>query len=340
MIERFKAASEQQMSEIDNLGKGNSLIEHYQPELIGYGNDHFVYSVDGHPDVVIKVNRESIRFALQYCIKNRLTIDDYAQDEAAQTAMRERVNEFEIRQQQLVAHFGKEHCLSNRYVQLRIPTIPSFYNNMSLADTANIPDELLVVATVQKKSTANFSGQDSIHARHTHDDPDVHAYTSYTTAALTEPTAPLARPMQPDLNRAGVKEAIKDFVQKAIAYTNETGYILDLNGVNNVVLTDKNDKLTYILIDAMFPAHNWQNVISDVSQIIKEKAQNIDKEIPPDNKHKVRMAANYIRFINELANASGATERLNHLATDDVDVKRALENILSDIFFELKAQST
>ena len=290
MLERFKAAAAQQKTEVEDLNSEHELISHYKPELIGFGNDHFVYEVEGHPNVVIKVNRESIKHALKYCLQNDATVNDYAEDADVAQSIETWVTYYKKRAGEIEEHFGKEHCLRSRYVQIRIPTIPSFYKNLNLPDTAKIPNELLVLATVQEKTEAASSEENSIHAWYINDDPDVYAYTDYTATAVTEPDTLLARPKRPDLNQEETKAAVRDFVESAITYTNTTGQILDLNGVNNVVVSrDKDDAVTYKLVDAMFPAHNWDTVFNEVQEIIQKHGLNPDTELTSQETHKIKL---------------------------------------------------
>ncbi len=338
MLERFKAAAAQQNAEMQDLPSENELISHYKPELIGFGNDHFVYTVEGHQNVVIKVNRESLKHAFKYCLQNDATAKDYEEDENVQQSIETWVTYYKKRAKELEEYFGKEHCLASRYVKIRIPTIPSFYKNLDLPDTSEIPSEILVLATVQEKTEAASFDENSIHAWYINDDPDVYAYTEYTTAAVTEPNTPLARPKRPNLEQEEVKVAVKDFVDSAISYTNETGQILDLNGINNVVVSNsENGELTYKLVDAMFPAHNWNNVLSEVDALIKNRIKNPTAELTKAETHKIKLVTNYIRFINELANTSGASGRLNQLTSDDTEYKNTLKKILSGLYTETKS---
>lgn len=339
MSERFKAISQQHDIEMQNLSAESELISKYKPTLIGAGNDHFVYEVENHPNSVIKINRESIKFALRYCLSRHITTDEYENDSTVQEKIDARVEYFKHRQQELREYFGKEHCAPVRYVKMRIPTIPSFYDELPIEDTSNIPEELLVVAMVQERALENFSEEDSVHTWYLKDDTDIYAYTDYTTSALTEPHGPLARPKRPDLSSEETRTVIRDFVERAIQYTEDTGHILDLNGVNNVVLTQGEDgSLSYTLVDALIPAINWESVIHDVGAIIEKQKENEEEELTHSDKNKLRVTVNYIRFINELANATMSENRLDQLTSSDPETMTTLRNILKQIYLEYGAK--
>lgn len=265
-------------------------------------------------------------------------MDDYCNDEGIQKEINKWMDYFKQRQQEIQQYFGAEHCPSSRFIKMKIPTIPSFYAGMQIEDPATIPDELLVLATVQERVIDNFTEDDSVHTWYIKDDPDAYAYTDYTTSALTDPHGPLARPKRPDIFDEKTRVVIQDFIERAIQYTNGTGHILDLNGVNNLVLTHEEDgALSYKLLDALFPATNWDQVITEVKTLIERRIEDHDFKIAESDKVKIKTVANYVRFINELANASGSTARLDTLATSDEKMIAAFKRILLDMYTEVKS---
>ena len=265
-------------------------------------------------------------------------MDDYCSDEGIQKEIDKWMDYFKQRQQEIQQYFGAEHCPSSRFIKMKIPTIPSFYAGMQVEDPATIPDELLVLATVQERVIDNFTEDDSVHTWYITDDLDAYAYTDYTTSALTDPHGPLARPKRPDLTNEETRTVIQDFVAKAIQYTNGTGHILDLNGVNNLVLTHEEDgALSYKLLDALFPATNWNEVITEVKTLLETLTEKPDLKIQEADKIKIKTVANYVRFVNELANASGSTARLDTLATTDKKTIAAIKKVLHNIYAEVKS---
>ena len=113
---------------------------------------------------------------------------------------------------------------------------------------------------------------------------------------------------------------------------------MDLNGVNNLVLTHEEDgALSYKLLDALFPATNWNEVITEVKTLLETLTEKPDLKIQEADKIKIKTVANYVRFVNELANASGSTARLDTLATTDKKTIAAIKKVLHNIYAEVKS---
>jgi len=103
-----------------------------------------------------------------------------------------------------------------------------------------------------------------------------------------------------------LKESLKDFVEKCICYTEETGEFLDLAGSNNVIFTKKDHKWSYRLLDALYP----------IGRLVKKAKSaflkiSVGNELTKEDKNYLLNTLNYVRLINGLADLLGIHKRIN-----------------------------
>lgn len=68
----------------DRLPEDHELVEHYRPMFLARGGDHLVYTVEDHPDVVIKASTFKIKDTLHENAKNNQPLDSISKDQRAE----------------------------------------------------------------------------------------------------------------------------------------------------------------------------------------------------------------------------------------------------------------
>jgi len=285
----------------------SDITDKYRPTYLGSGSEQLVYAIEGHPDIVIKVSLESARecFKWQKQDVNR-TIDKYIADESVQTELHVRIESAKERDKELNKFFEQRNVLPQRYIKCKVPITNDIVIERAQGRAESeellkgvIPDELYVVARVQRV-VKEFLNDDKPKGMFS---PGYQELLESPDSYLFPPTEIIERN---DLSRD--EKLKKDFISRAVTYSNVTGRILDLPGTDNVIYTGEGESRSYMLVDAVYPA-TWQKTLEEFRNFVNDYIVN-KSDIPQQMLEKkvyiVLNASNYIFKINTAAATLGA----------------------------------
>jgi hypothetical protein len=152
------------------------------------------------------------------------------------------------------------------------------------------------------------------------DSPPREAYTAVTNRYIygaEQTTMPLAmRFVQPGLWSNGFMEllnrdfafrrVVRDFVERAARYMNETGEVIDILGSDNVVFAPTPQGWRYKMVDAVFPVTK----LRDCAYAACEQIRATDT-LDPHRKLDLRNYLNIVRAVNFLAEHTAVQDRVN-----------------------------
>jgi hypothetical protein len=121
-----------------------------------------------------------------------------------------------------------------------------------------------------------------------------------------------------------LRESLKEFVTRAIAYSGETGESLDLAGDDNIIFSEKDSgEWNYVLVDALYPSAPPPEDKMEQTKAILAKLDGYNEgdlnPLGPQEQNILMNIVNYVRTINGLANYLGIDERIN-ITPERVDI--------------------
>ncbi len=145
-------------SDYDKLPEDHELILHYKPKFLNRGGEHLVYTVDGHPDIVIKASTYKIKDSVI-----KMTETGYDESEMQNWAVNQYSEEIETKNTEvrnLRKFFGKDHTLNEKRFLMRVPVTPELlqeifkndYFDRSLPKNIDQIREVWTHVIVQEKS--------------------------------------------------------------------------------------------------------------------------------------------------------------------------------------------
>lgn len=289
------------------------LIEKYKPVFIASGGEHLVYEIPEHPDIVLKVSKESIANCAGWQMKHTADVDSYQYDRDVQVTIAHRIEEAQDVYRE-IKDFFPDSLLSQRYIKFKVPVTQEFLlqvakesgEELSKEQIDRLPIELYVVALVQEKSTelALDTSVSMFNEGYAFDTVEPHESWSsflfrdeqqYTENGL------LSEEKVPD----EVEAVCQDFIERALDYSNVTGRILDIIGQNNIILyKDEQGMLSYSLIDAVYPEHEQQSLV----QFKKFVESCVASDIPcPESimKKNISLVINTVDYICKINREAG-----------------------------------
>lgn len=300
------------------------IVQKYQPKFLARGGEHVIYDIPGHPDIVVKVETETMRKIQSNNVEKGLPLG--GMDPELLPHVTEFMQTYKERQRMLVEHFGREHTLSVRQALMKVPVteqlLTALHDGVPPVGTGDIKEAWAIVR-VQKRAQECVDPTHvtvmSGYAENRHTDPDAY---KHVTDALVEcdPDAKftdeeyrslLYKPMPELLDTLAQDPALaatlKDFVERTIEYAKATGEMLDLAGRDNVTVFKKDDSWNYRLVDALYPGDGTQTL--DAASAAITKAAN--GEVLHDGEMSVILnAINFARTINGLALKLGVRQRI------------------------------
>ncbi|CAN5746788.1 hypothetical protein BH11PAT2_BH11PAT2_01190 [soil metagenome] len=319
----------------NKLPTDHEAVIQYQPTFIARGGDHLVYEAKGHPDTVIKASTFKIQNILSDNVERGLPLDGISDE--IRTELEKEIEDKNAQIRQYREYFGTEHTLSERRYLMQVPISTEIaqeifaddWKGRKVPEEINSINEVWTAAVIQKKSpevsnpehlglyfggfieerkiqpssseydalndaflgTRSITPEDLEHFFKTQDNPETHALADLVAKAEVDHR---------------LKETAEDFIRKAIHFANETGNILALANVDNVILFPKGDEWNYLLIDAI-PIYN--DPIYKLAKEAKVRSQN-GEELTEENQRFITRALNFVRTMNGLAAALGMEERL------------------------------
>ncbi|MBM3204862.1 hypothetical protein FJZ48_02695 [Candidatus Uhrbacteria bacterium] len=301
------------------------LWKKYRPRLIERGHDRVTYDIPSHPNIVVKVSLHSIEKFLRFQKTSGLTLDDLPREAIKAFHRDTRIER--ARFTQLAQFFPSQHLLRYKSVLAKVPVTPEILQDLPSGPMDMAVKEAWAFVTIQE------------YAREVHDpnhltlvcgypehEDDFHLdpkkYNKLTRDAL------FADPKEKDLLSRVVeiqkstvledligsmiadshlRNSVKDFVERTIAYAKETQEIIDIFGDDNVLFYRDHIGWNYRLIDPIFP-------LSKILLHLRQAMFLLEIDKPLGNMTPERVALhnglNFVRTIHGLAHHLGVTERI------------------------------
>ena len=311
------------------------LYERYRPTLAGSGGEQIVYTVPQFPKQVIKVSRRILQRTL---VQQKGVIPDTPQKEKnLLRALEGDVLGEQEAYKRLERHFERRHLLAERVTKMRLPVTQDLLQDcfgdkapIVPGGMANLPFVVRIQEKVSDRILEHGLDASSGYAENRVSE-SVHDQENYASGSIRWLSdSPSETPFDLDLflqcqgstelasliERANqdndLREAVQDFVMRAVEFTQTEGQILDLAGERNVVFyQDETSKSwSYLLIDASFP-DRVKGRIDIATGALENYLEH--QELEEVELFALLNALNYARTINGLADALGMKERINLL---------------------------
>ncbi len=328
----------------DKLPEDADIISRFKPEFYKRGGDHLVYRVPKHPELVVKASWRKIKDILYECYTKGITDEDsmraYAEVYSAGDVWRKNAEA-----RNLWRHFGSDHALQERRYLMQVPISAEILEELFRDDYIGrkLPEEARKVRSVwthvavQKFSEEaeypgrlafsfgnypeNSSQDEAVYLKMTHDllegrQVDEKEFLEFQDLSSGRFLTHLTERAHTD---SGLKDALIDFVQKAISYAKNEGQILALAGEDNVIFFKENGSWSYKLIDAM-PVPT-QPIYKEAQEYLVRQPRGVfDKRQRGD----LIRSINFVRAINGVAAALGISDRITLPNISDHILKQLL----------------
>lgn len=315
------------------IDEGHPLIARYQPSFVGKGGEHVVYDVAGSPDVVVKAEMRALAEVLS-------SEDQPRALEQVRERLAEQRRLFEV----LKRHFGAEHVLPHMKTLMKVPLTEVLIEEVGKRFGVKVPQvtrEAWTIVTIQRRmqevepwEKQSLSIGDYIDDREMKNfaqEGVFDEYATYTDQFMSAETAEKAsisslgfekfikgsemerflREMDFD---SSFKDAVRDFCERAVAFAEETGEILDLIGSDNVVFfKDEDGKWTYKLLD---PFYGLESQILKRGQLAFMQMGSGEE---PDHSlaNGLMQSINFTRVINAIGRLAGSKKFYDFLPAKD-----------------------
>jgi hypothetical protein len=296
---------------------------------VGKGGEHVVYDVAGSPDVVVKAEMRALAEILS----------SEEQDWALER-VRERLAEQRHLFEVLKRHFGAEHVLPQMKTLMKVPLTEGLIEEVEKRFGVKVPQvtrEAWTIVTIQrrmqevdpweKQSLSPGTYVDDREMKNFGEEGVFDEYTKYTDQFMSAETAKKAsisslgfekfikgsamerflREMDFD---SSFKNAVRDFCERAVAFAEETGEILDQIGLDNVVFfKDEDGKWTYKFLD---PFYGLESQIIERGRLAFKQ---MDSGQEPDHSvaNGLMQSINFTRVINVLGRLAGSKKFFDFL---------------------------
>lgn len=348
-------------SPYNKLPTNHEAVTKYEPKFLAKGGDHLVYEVVGHPNSVIKASTFTMRDILTHNAESSAPLDSLPEEmedwvgRKSSPEMETAAKNAQI--QELRKSFGNEHTLAEKRFLMKVPVTEELLDQIFAEDIymkravpagAENLKEVWTSVVVQERSdeignthlhsmSLNFGS--FVESRKGELKADTKKLLELNQELILQPTtaskdlflelqdSPQTQSIHKILKRTvndfELKETVSDFVKKTILYTDQTGNILALAGQNNVILFKKENRWSYLLVDAI-PVHN-EPMFAFTKDLLHKIA--LGEDVWKDKKEKeivyekelIMKTFNFIRTINGLAIALDIPERIELLSSEDKD---------------------
>lgn len=307
--------------EIDQVE--HDLVSRYQPKFLAKGGEHIVYEVSGHPDVVVKVSTGPLKRVIDWNAEHGQPIDSLPAELESRAS--EYLKEETARYQLLKNYFGADHVPSQKEFLVKVPITQEILNALYEGNPPATTNEVWSVVMIQKRVevlndperltiVAGYAENDEV-SKDLYDEATEHFVFGKNPEEKIEKGKFLELQSHSDLKALlektesdeRLKELLKELVEKIISYTEETGEIFDLAGQDNIVLSQKDGKWTYVLVDTRYPGES--NMVEKAKIALLKLS--VDSEIDEHDKNVLLNIFNFVRTINGLAEQMGVQKRIN-----------------------------
>ena len=293
------------------------LIGHYKPEFLGEGAEHAVFEIAGHPNIVAKIRTGEGAQIIRYNHENAMPPDML--DEKVKKDIERIMKEDEGRFLLLKEYFP-DSFLNERQTVMQIPmtnelaktlfgqTIPAFERLDSYTIPMRVRFQERIPQGAQKPEATDLK------FRYLERRPISAGMYERLSGVLDgkitgeeyfssyEEGEKMIKTLR---ENDGAKKALRDFVKRAIEYSEDTGEALDLAGQHNVILFDDKGTWRVILPDGMYPQ---KDLWSDAREVAE--AYTTHHDLNSHDANVLMNGMNYARTINALADVVGIKERL------------------------------
>lgn len=313
--------------------EGEAVLEKYTPSFLGEGGQHVVFEIPNHPEVVAKVDREALEATIEACLERGVPFEEppeatrkwiertVLENREAVGLLREYFGDAVLKERQLVMDIpmttnllrvvagdhmpelseGVRHITVPVRIQEKIPqeTIEGSIDvGFQYLENSKITGE--EYARLHGVLTGGLSGREYL---------SVFPSGKQLLAAIDE---------HPEL-----VEVLKKFTNDAARYTEDTGEMLDLAGLKNaLVYQGKDGKWQLRLPDALYPErYQWGPAREAMDTVVN------GGDIDGPESFVLMNGLNYSRFMNALAESTGATSRLRLSHGEVADPARLLDKI-------------
>lgn len=301
----------------------HELVSKYQPKFLAKGGEHIIYDIPDHPDIVVKVRTASIKKVLEWNVEHGQPLDSLPAE--IEPRAREYLKEEAGRYQQLKKYFGAEHVPSQKEFLVKIPITEDILKALYDGNPPTTTNEVWSVVMVQKRVealsdperlaiVAGYAENDEV-SEDLYRQATEHFVLGKNPEEKIEKDKFLEIQSHNDLKTLleksegdeNLRESLKELVEKIILYTEETGEIFDLAGQDNIVLSQKDGKWTYSLVDTRYPG---ESKMVEKAKIALLKLS-VGNEIDEHEKNVLLNIFNFVRTVNGLAEQMGAQKRIN-----------------------------
>ena len=246
----------------------HELILKYQPKFLAKGGEHIIYEIPEHPDIVVKAETGLLEKIIEWNAEHGLPID--ALPEEFKPRIHKYLKQEATRHQELKKYFGADHVPSQKEFLVKIPITKSILNALYENNPPATTNEAWSVVMVQKRVDAlNDPNRLSIISGYveygkTPEDLNNQATEHFVFGKNLKKKiekeklfeiqthSNLKILLEKSENDKNLKKSLKELVEKIISYTEKTGEIFDLAGQDNILLSQKDGKWTYTLVDTQF----------------------------------------------------------------------------------------
>ncbi len=297
--------------------KARYLIEHYQPQFLGEGGNHIVFSSPKHSSVVVKVDKGLLKKTEDYLAQHHIDAPDAELLQHAKTFM----DQYRSRVDKLKIFFPPLSILGERlfFTQVPVPTQKQKDGMRTLKEKMGWG-----IVRVQDRIPTDADQIVSLDSpypeRRKVDQRDPERYWKTTKALLKGEDCDLADSswIQPRLERyiarakndEVFRSALVDFIERAITYTEKTGQLLDLVGGENLVFLQNASQ------------RSWRFLLVDVlptrAQTVSEVIAALDRfkrgeRVNPEIYSQLLNGLHWVRCINGLASGLHIPHRIHAL---------------------------
>lgn len=333
-------------------------VRKYKPKYVGRGGENIVYALPDHPEIVVKAEVEPLMRQVEAAKAEELPVTNKitAQQRAD---FRERLADENTSYDELLRFFGEDHVPHTNKSILKVPLSKDILETIYRERRAPVPDftleaeEMWTLVAIQEK-VPQIADDKSLDVRggfaerrKPENMGDIEkykqAYYDATQSLVCDPEnasfdLDQFLVIHPDLRaiitqtetNPQLKDALKDFVEKAMNYTKQTGKSLDLAGAKNILFFKNPDNTwSYKLVDAL--SHYSEVALERAKELV---AKIIAREPFVDGEQfAVTSAVNYIRSMNGLAKYLGIEEHI-----DMPQVGKVTPSEFWDVLYEGKPQ--
>ena len=330
----------EQANVYENLPDDHEVVKKYNPRFLAIGGEHIVYEAEGHPDVVIKASRYTLKEILAANSEHGLPLDSLPDDLRA--SIQEKIDRKNEQISVLREYFGIEHTLREKRLLAKVPLTPEIVDDMYASDwfgrtppdgSQGLPEAWSSIVVQERAEALNNPERMSFYfGRFLEErgcDPtdyrklnEAFALNRYVSAEDIEiffrtqdqpMTHALADLMERCKEDPDLCEVVSEMVIKMIGYAEDTGNALDIGGTDNVILYKENEKWTYLLIDVIPFAADHE--FREGALALHERVN--CRPISKFQRGCIRNALNFTRALNGMAQVLAIPKRLEILSEED-----------------------